>query len=83
MKLATCTHTICRTTAPCRYPESLFTVTVGYRTHRALQEWINPGQDGAYMVFTACGSTLYPRTDRETLKTGIGNVDCPNCLTVS
>lgn len=60
--------------------ESLFTVSVGIGTHRAIQEWINPGSNGAYMVFTACGRTLYPRTDRQGLHTGPGTVDCPDCI---
>lgn len=61
--------------------ESLFTVTVGLRRHRAIQEWTLPGMDGgAYMVHAACGTTLYPRTDRNPLRVKSGQVDCPGCL---
>lgn len=59
--------------------ETLWTVTVAFRTHRVIQEWVSPGTNGgAYMVLAACGSTLYPR-DGYTLRVAAGAVTCPDC----
>lgn len=55
------------------------TATVGLGTHVVLQAWSNGEDLGNYMVFTACGATLYPRTWDGTVAVKAGTVDCEEC----